>query len=432
MVPMVHSVSLNQQRSEVFIVRQLGDLKLQFIFPPDPESSTSPNNSVVAFTTILGNVQGGISSLNTCFQQDKVLLLVEPMEMLMEPKIVGIQTILTCSPDRKHYKEFVKLAARKLYMPVWTLDELQLAGAHIRYHTSDEFLKNALEMKEIEKRFYRFGGILRHVIPAEEGVQEAENLLEQALDSARPVDTFIRGRSIEKMDNQKDNISHFLLQYDVLHDGSFQHFQMMYASEYVRKHIKEKQPSKLELQAAVHQLIRMFQEILPQRPDLFEFVVYYGLKEFEWAVYCKKEEMWKDRKFDFVDSKSLSKPEEVVLEKMKNSVLCRPLHPNFPAVDMLWVEVNEGQKEYFAVQVTFASSHAKSPETYQGLRERIGLKPEDKLTIYMVTNPRHLTTYAKCSNESFISGATRRGVSIEFATITTKKFDYPFVKNIPK
>ena len=87
--------------------------------------------------------------------------------------------------------------------------------------------------------------------------------------------------------------------------------------------------------------------------------------------------MWKDRKFDFVDSKSLSKPEEVVLEKMKNSVLCRPLHPNFPAVDMLWFEVNEGQKEYFAVQVTFASSHAKSPETYQGCLLYTSPSPRD-------------------------------------------------------
>ena len=155
----------------------------------------------------------------------------------MEPKIVGVQTILTCSPDRRHYKEFVKLAATKLYMPVWNLEEVLSVGAHIHCHTSDKFQQDALKPDKIEERFYRFRGILRYVIPTKATVvKEAENSMEEALVGAKPVDTFIRGTNIER----KDNISHFLLQYDVVCNGSFQHFQMMYASVYVKKCIEKK------------------------------------------------------------------------------------------------------------------------------------------------------------------------------------------------
>ena len=52
----------------------------------------------------------------------------------------GVQTVLTCSPNNKRYKEFCKNSAAKFYMPVWKLDELQLVAAHIRENVHDEFL----------------------------------------------------------------------------------------------------------------------------------------------------------------------------------------------------------------------------------------------------------------------------------------------------
>ena len=64
---------------------------------------------------------------------------------------MGMQTILTSSPDRRCYKEFMKLGATKLYMPVWNLEELQLVGAHIRCHASNEFQQDALKPDKIEE-----------------------------------------------------------------------------------------------------------------------------------------------------------------------------------------------------------------------------------------------------------------------------------------
>lgn len=64
----------------------------------------------------------------------------------------------------------------------------------------------------------------------------------------------------------------------------------------------------------------MFQEILLPRSDLFEFIVYYGLREFKWKLYCKEEGEWQDRDLQFVDGVALSKPDEKVLKNMTSNV----------------------------------------------------------------------------------------------------------------
>lgn len=36
------------------------------------------------------------------------------------------RTVMVSSPCKEHYKEFVKLGAQKLYMPIWTYDEIRM------------------------------------------------------------------------------------------------------------------------------------------------------------------------------------------------------------------------------------------------------------------------------------------------------------------
>ena len=66
--------------------------------------------------------------------------MIEPDALLDEPVLTDIPTIVTCSPDRRRYHEFEERGARKHYMPVWQLDELQVVAAHICANTDDEFL----------------------------------------------------------------------------------------------------------------------------------------------------------------------------------------------------------------------------------------------------------------------------------------------------
>ena len=191
------------------IIRQKGQRELVFIFPH--YSKVFCTSSVKVGHHLFADIQ-----------PNAALFLIEPEDSLTEPVFTNIPTILTCSPDRRRYHEFEKKGAAKVYMPVWELDELQLVGAHIRRHTNNEFHKKVLTSEEIASRYYRFGGIARHVIPVREAaLTSAERMQEQVLVRAKAVDTFVKGTDIEKVDDQKDNISHMLLHYKVfcvLHD----------------------------------------------------------------------------------------------------------------------------------------------------------------------------------------------------------------------
>ena len=210
------------------IARQFGQSDLSFIFP----------QSGKVFATEL--VNRGLHLLQYLIHKDLTLLLVEPESSLEEPRMFGVQTMLMCSPNDKWYKEFYKNGAAKLYMPVWKLDELQLVAAHIRENVDDEFLSNALKPEEVEERYRRFGGIFRYVIPADsEALENAKIRQTNVLSHAKPVDVLIRGDDIERRDDNKDNISHFLLQYDVNMEN-FKSFTMMIASDHVQQHFDSK------------------------------------------------------------------------------------------------------------------------------------------------------------------------------------------------
>ena len=408
------------------IVRQIARDWLVFIF-------THNNKAFITNSVSLGHL------ILFDVHHDAVLILVEPGESKHEPIWDhGIQTILTCSPDQRRYKEYQKHGAEKIFMPVWSLDELQIAGAHIHRHTNDEYHKKVLTPEGIANRYYRFGGIFRHVIPVSKGALESvEKLQVQVLGHTKPVDTFVTGTGIEKIDDHKDNISDMLLQYKVNYEKEdFKNFKMVYASEYVKMMMEQETPNDEDFLTSVVQLNRMFRGGRKQDSYVFEHVVYHGLKRFKWKIFCKDKQEWVDRKFEFKVSQLVEKEEEKFLKNMQTYVLYRPLNPQFPLVDMLWVELNEqGKKEFFGVQVTFAEEHSKPMSTYENVRQVLDINPEEKLNIYFVTNPRHVESYAKRNKVSFISGATLTEKTkfkkmldkLEFSTIKTCKFDLPFV-----
>ena len=52
-----------------------------------------------------------LSEITDNIQPDAALLLIEPDDSLTEPEMTPVQTILTCSPDDRRYKEFEKKGA---------------------------------------------------------------------------------------------------------------------------------------------------------------------------------------------------------------------------------------------------------------------------------------------------------------------------------
>ena len=404
------------------IVRQIARTELLFIFPHDCK----------AFRTT--SVDLGHTILLRNFHHDAVLILVEPMYSKEEPIVYsGIKTILTCSPDQQRYKEFLKKGAGKVFMPVWSLDELKAVGAHIRHHSGQKLL----DSDKIEERYHRFGGIFRHVIPvSSNAVVNAERLQAQVLGRTRPVDVFFKGTDIEKLDDQKDNISHMLLHYDVNYEEEdFMQFEMVFASEYVKKMIEQEDSNDEDLHTSVVQLNRMFRGGRNEDHFVFEHVVYQGLRrsDWKWEIYHEERQEWVNCKFEFKAGQLVDKEDEEILKNMQTNILYRPLNPQFSTIDMLWVELDEhGQKEFFGIQVTFAKEHSKSVLIYENLREDLGIKPEEKFNIYFITNPCHAETYARREQKSFISGASKSKLNeetLKFFTIKTEKFDFPLVTN---
>ena len=205
---------------------------------------------------------------------------------------------------------------------------------------------------------------------------------------------------------------------------------MMIASEFVQKNFDEQRPSDTELHGCIRELIHMFRGSKKQIPFLFEFVVYHIMlvnSSFKWNI-CKDGRNWEDHHLKFSSGEVIAKHEEEVLKNMQTGVLYRPVDPQFPAVDMLWVEENEpGQRVYFGIQVTFAEAHAKSKTVYKKLYDRLGLNQKDKLKICIITNPYHAETYAKLKKDQFFKPQLKPEdnflYDIEFATISAKEFD---------
>ena len=412
-----HMVKENDCKFKL-IVRQVADRLMAFIFPQCGK----------VFYTI--NVKLGLALLEHDIRQDLALLLIEPEAAFTEPLFSGVQTILMCSPDRRHYKEFYKHGAVKQYMPVWKLDELQLVAGHIRENASDEFLKRALTSEEIEKRYNRFGGIFRYVIPySEAALNSVEREQESVLANAKAVDTFIRGDEIEKRDDNKENSSHFLLQYNV-NEKTFTNVRMMIASEFVKEKLDSQSPNDAELYCCIHELRYMFQGGKKENPHCFEYVVFHMLacSLFMWTVY-KDGQGWVKRDFKFSSTRVVARyEEEDVLKNMQTGVLYYPVYPQFPAVDQLWVEENDsGQREYFSVQVTFAQSHTKSKTVYEKLYASLGLKKEERVNVYVVPNPKYAETYAKLKKEQFftpqLKSSDEFSYNLNFATLRSEEFE---------
>lgn len=93
MVSLVHSLCGQWKCVEwiqpKIIVRQVAENRLVFIFPEFDQ----------VYYTLSVNVC--LALLSDDIQPDAALLLIKPEASLTEPQITGIQTILTCSPDKK-------------------------------------------------------------------------------------------------------------------------------------------------------------------------------------------------------------------------------------------------------------------------------------------------------------------------------------------
>ena len=214
----------------------------------------------------------------------------------VQPVGSTLKTILTASPDQRRYKEFKKSGALKVFMPTWTLNELLTVGADVREKSVDRALKELNTPEKIEDRFKRFGGIFRYVIADyAHTVSDAESAQLVAMDSVRSSLLYVARDNLERRDEAKDNVSHFMLQYDVFYGDNtpegkkqFESFMMRSASEYVSNKCFSMLTDS-EIRNALVELRKMFAG-QQHRFETFEQVVY-------WLLIRAKNCQWKKCSF---------------------------------------------------------------------------------------------------------------------------------------
>ena len=353
------------------------------------------------------------------------LYLFEPASALIHPyyNVFNGKIIATCSPDERRYKEFVKNKATMFYMPGWTLDELQLVGEHML--TENQNQEVDCSPKAIETRYRRFGGIIRHVFPSNmTDLLQSENKQESELNDLKLADVFAPYRSIEKRDSNKQNVSHYLLQYCVEYDKpckykkdkplqdklEFTQFSMQIASDYVEERVNKMGLNDQELLESIQTLKLMFQGGTPKVSKLFETVVYHTIANqqlgFSWQIFDSGE--WKNHKWDITKAKMIDKDCENVIN-MEPGILYRPVDPKFPGADFVFVKEkksNERRKRAFGIQVTFQKDHHKKSESvYQKLYQRLGMDPyNDEITVYLITHPTNVDGYIQNTFKKLTTG----------------------------
>jgi hypothetical protein len=80
-------------------------------------------------------------------------------------------TLVFIAPDWPRYKYFLKAHATMCFMPVWSIEELQLVRANIYPELSEE---------RVQQLFLKYGGVPRYVLDYAENKQQ-QNLLDAAI-----------------------------------------------------------------------------------------------------------------------------------------------------------------------------------------------------------------------------------------------------------
>ena len=114
-------------------------------------------------------------SVMSLFDPATTVYFFEPGGSTVEPSWEGtrMSILATCPPEIIRFKEFCKNGARKVYMPLYTGDELLTIGRHMRQQPDfPARLSELYSDANIRQSFFEFGGIIRHVLPCSPTVQK--------------------------------------------------------------------------------------------------------------------------------------------------------------------------------------------------------------------------------------------------------------------
>jgi len=153
-----------------------------------------------------------------------------PGKISREPQQVSAFTIVTASPDPRHYHQFNKqIGNAKYYMPCWTRDEI---NSILSYFPN-------LNIDTVASRFDKYGGIPRYVLTKTDNWHES-------LKSA------IVATGIEELQRSVGgpellpSVSHDIFHYNVDSSSEYSCPKVSFASDYIADRITTKLFSRIE------------------------------------------------------------------------------------------------------------------------------------------------------------------------------------------
>ena len=316
----------------------------------------------------------------SCFDPKKSIYLYEPEGSVHGPHYgPWIPTVCTSPPEASTFKEFVKNGAVEIYMPTWTLPELQAVRTFIADRSPERM---SLTEDDIAERYHAFGGIFRHVFaPNPDFIKEEQK---------RGIDELFLGDIEQGRQDGSDHV--YVAQYSVETQGSrsFEDAEIDFVSDGVREAV-EARISALDLEDKIHLLRQndyhgIFMLFLSQY--IYEDVI---------ALRLLQGVNWQRKKFTDSDFSEfhlkltkIVKGKPPVYADMEAGVLYKSFNNDYPAVEMIYT-TEEGLVYGLHVTRSYATRVIKPHAEDQWL-DTIGLKDEEeKVWIAVIPEPSFAT-----------------------------------------
>ena len=336
----------------------------------------------------------------SCFDPKKSFYLYEPGKSKTGPHFEGLEipTMCSVSPDERRYHEFQKDGAEMLYMPTWTLPELQAVRKFVFDRSPEQM---PLNEKDISKRFDEFGGIFRHVFAR--STRNIERKQTRAIQNLVP-----KAFMDKEIDEERREVSHYVAQYrvDIEGDDAFREAHLDFASELIRKRVEVRffklgLNDKILLLQQSDRSLSFMSSMSRGIYDIYEDVIAKLLRQgVRWEK--KKLPNSKFAKFTLKLTK-MKRGELPKYAKMKEMVLYKPLNANYPAIDMMYRAKNG---LVYGLQVTRQQEPTRTFETStvnKWLKDISMENNMDKVRIAVIPRP-DLAEEFKAKYDSDVSG----------------------------
>jgi len=335
------------------------------------------------------------------FNKRNITALFEPGEIFETPNLRGFSHfVITASPDKRRYKEYLKKGALQYVYPSWTFGELLFARDIVEPLVS-RAVKSLYTEASTVQRIKEFGPFIRYlIVPHPHKVISIRDDQEKSLEGLS-LDVLSKvGRTIERGESKSIEVSHRILRYEVNRRKTEEDEDGVHEFDMYLKANTDLVPGSHFMAQKVLDRIRDLEEekmLQILRPyfnfktksiqgitrEVYQqlFAVWLQQSETTFMTWNFQPGVLNQNTWNLVETPEMTEKEggHVPWRDMIDRVLYNPVDITYPFVDMFWKE----GRVLHGVQVTTSDKHAKSFDTFEvkWLQEKLEAKLPASLDI---------------------------------------------------